>query len=141
MAKPIKAKVKFVIEGGNAVPGQKIGPALGQHGVNIGEFVSRFNEQTKDRRGEMVPVILNVYEDRTFSLEFKQAPMSFLVAKAAGVPKGSGTANTVKVGKISMAQATEIAKKKMPDLNTRKLESAIRTVTGTAKSMGIDVIG
>ncbi len=140
MAKAIKAKIKFVIEGGNAVPGQKIGPALGQHGVNIGEFVSRFNEQTKDRRGDLVPVILTVYEDRTFILNYKKAPVAFMVLKAAGLKKGSATSNTKKVGKISKAQVMEIAKQKLEDLNTRNLDSAARTVAGSAKSLGIEVV-
>lgn len=139
MAKQIKAQLKFEIEGGNATPGQKIGPALGQHGVNIGEFVSKFNEQTADRRGELVPCILTVYDDRSISLSFKQPPVAFLVKKATGIKKGSANPNLDKVGKISKAQIEEIAKKKMEDLNTRKLESAMAIVAGTAKSMGIEV--
>lgn len=143
MAKPVgkklKAQVKFVIEGGNATPGQKIGPALGQHGVNIGEFVSKFNEQTQDRRGQLVPVILSVFDDRTFKLEFKQSPASFLIGKAAGVKQGSGTPNLKKVGKISRKQLEEIAKVKMEDFNTRKLSSAVNILAGSAKSMGIEV--
>ncbi len=141
MAKKEKAQVKFEIEGGNATPGQKIGPALGQHGVNIGEFVSRFNEQTQDRRGQLVPVILHVYEDRTFSLEFKQSPASYLVAKAANISKGSASSNLVKVGKINKKQVEEIAKQKLPDLNTNKLASAMKIIAGTAKSMGVEVEG
>lgn len=138
--KQLKAKIKFVIEGGNATPGQKIGPALGQHGVNIGEFVSKFNEKTQDRRGQMVPVILSVFDDRSISMEFKQSPTSFLVGKAINLKKGSGNANLNKVGKINRKQVEEIAKVKMVDFNTRKLESAMRIVEGTAKSMGVEVV-
>lgn len=138
-ARQLKAQVKFVIEGGNAVPGQKIGPALGQHGVNIGEFVSRFNEQTRDRRGEMVPVILNVFDDRTFTLEYKKSPVTFMVMKAAGLAKGSATANTQKVGKLTKKQVEEIAKQKLPDLNTRNVAAAMKIVAGSAKSMGVEV--
>lgn len=139
MAKLVKAKIKMQIEGGNAVPGQKIGPVLGQQGVNIGDFISKFNAATQDRRGQLVPVILTVYEDRTFSMEFKQPPVSFLIKKAISLGKGSATANLTKVGKISQRQVTEIAKQKLPDLNTNKLESAENSVRGTAKSMGVEV--
>jgi large subunit ribosomal protein L11 len=140
MAKKVKAQIKFLIEGGNATPGQKIGPALGQQGVNIGEFVSKFNEKTADRRGQLVPVILTVYEDRTFIMAFKQSPVSFLITKAIGIKKGSATPNTSKVGKLTKAQVKEIAQQKLADLNTRKIDSAMRIVAGTAKSMGVDVI-
>ncbi len=139
MAKIVKAKLKFEIEGGNASPGQKIGPALGQHGINIGEFVSKFNEKTQDRRGELVPVILTVYEDRSISMEFKKPPVSWMVKKAANVKKGAATPNTETVGSITKKQVEEIAKKKMEDLNTRKLDSAMNIVAGTAKSLGIKV--
>jgi large subunit ribosomal protein L11 len=137
--KQIKVKMKFVIEGGNATPGQKLGPALGQHGINIGEFVSKFNEKTQDRRGELVPVILTVYEDRSMDMQFFQPPVSFLISKAIGLKKGSATPNTEKVGKISKAQIAEIAEKKMPDFNTRNLEAAMKIVAGTAKNMGLEV--
>lgn len=139
MAKPIKAKMKFLIEGGNAVPGQKLGPSLGQHGVNIGEFVSKFNEKTQDRRGELVPVILTVFEDRSFAMEFKAPPVSFLITKALGIKKGAATPNTQKVGKLTRKQVEEIAQKKLSDFNTRNLDSAMKIVAGTAKSMGVEV--
>lgn len=139
MAKKIKVQLKFEIEGGNATPGQKLGPALGQHGINIGEFVSKFNEKTQDRRGELVPVILKVYEDRSMEMEFKEPPSSFLIAKAAGIQKGSGNPNLDKVGTIGKKQITEIAKRKMADMNTRKLDSAVNIIAGTAKSMGLTV--
>jgi large subunit ribosomal protein L11 len=139
--KEVKAKLKFLIMGGNATPGQKIGPALGQHGVNIGDFVSQFNERTQDRRGELVPTILTIYEDRSFIMEFTESPVSFLVKKAAGIQKGSGTPNTETVGSITKDQVEEIAKKKMEDFNTRKLDSAMKIVEGTAKSLGVEVKG
>lgn len=131
--------MKFLIEGGNAVPGQKLGPSLGQHGVSIGEFVSKFNEKTQDRRGELVPVILTVYEDRTFAMDFKAPPVSFLITKALGLKKGSSTPNTEKVGKLSRKQAEEIAQKKLTDFNTRNLKAATKIIAGTAKSMGVEV--
>lgn len=130
--------MKFEIMGGNASPGQKLGPALGQHGVSIGDFVAQFNEKTQDRRGEIVPVILTVYEDRSFSMTFMEPPVAYLISQATGVKKGSSNPNTDKVGKISKKQIEEIAKRKMPDLNTRKLDSAMKIVAGTAKSMGIE---
>jgi large subunit ribosomal protein L11 len=138
MAKKATAKMKFEIMGGNASPGQKLGPALGQHGVSIGDFVAQFNEKTQDRRGEIVPVILTVYEDRSFSMTFMEPPVAYLISQATGVKKGSSNPNTDKVGKISKKQIEEIAKRKMPDLNTRKLDSAMKIVAGTAKSMGIE---
>lgn len=139
MAKPIKAQMKFLIEGGNAVPGQKLGPSLGQHGVNIGEFVSKFNEKTQDRRGELVPVVLTVFEDRTFAMEFKAPPVSFLITKVLGIKKGSATPNTQKVGKLTRKQVEEIAQKKLSDFNTRNIKSAMKIVAGTARSMGVEV--
>jgi large subunit ribosomal protein L11 len=139
--KPIKAVLKFEIEGGNATPGQKLGPALGQHGINIGEFVSKFNEQTQERRGELVPVIMTLYDDRSFSLEFKEPPVSFLIKQAIKLKKGSATPNKEKVGQITKAQIKQIAERKMPDLNTRKLDSAMNIVAGTAVSMGLEVQG
>jgi len=140
MAKPIKAKIKFVLEGGNATPGQKIGPALGQQGVNIGSFVSKFNEQTQTKKGQLVPVILTVYDDRTFSMEFKQPPAAYLIAKALNLKKGSATSNLQKVGKITRAQLLEIAKIKLPDLNTRNLDAAVNIIAGSAKSMGVEIV-
>jgi large subunit ribosomal protein L11 len=139
MAKKAVAKIKFEIEGANAVPGQKLGPALGQHGINIGEFVNRFNQDTQERRGELVPVILTLFDDRTFTLTYLQPPVSFLIKKALGIQKGSATANQNKVGKLNKAQLEEIAKRKMADFNTNNLESAMNIVAGTAKSMGVEV--
>jgi len=141
MAKQVKSRIKLLIEGGNAVPGQKIGPVLGQAGVNIGQFVQNFNEKTKDRRGVLVPTILTVYDDRTYDLEFKQPPVSFLILKALNIAKGSATANTKKVGKLAWSKVLEIAKQKLPDLNTNKLDSAANIIAGTAKSMGVEVTG
>ncbi|MFW5702426.1 MAG: 50S ribosomal protein L11 [Candidatus Dojkabacteria bacterium] len=137
--KKVKARLKFVIEGGNATPGQQLGPALGQHGINIGEFVNNFNQQTQDRRGELVPVILNLYEDRSMDMTFFQPPVSFLIQKEVGLKKGSATPNTQKVGKITKAQLKKIAERKLPDLNTNNLDSAVKIVAGTAKSMGLEV--
>lgn len=139
MAKEVKVKIKFEIEGGNAVPGQKLGPALGQHGINIGEFVSKFNEATQDRRGELVPVVLTVFEDRSMKMDFSQPPVSFLIKKSLGLKKGSAKANLEKVGKISKKQVEEIAQRKLPDFNTNNLKSAMKIVAGTAKSMGLEV--
>lgn len=131
--------MKLIIDAGKATPAPPIGPALGQHGVNIGDFVNQFNDKTKDKMGNKIPVILTIYEDRSFSMEFKEPPVADLIQKATGVKKGSGTPNTTKVGKLTRAQAEEIAKAKMPDLNTLKLDSAIKIVQGTAKSMGLEV--
>ncbi|MBN1331756.1 50S ribosomal protein L11 [Candidatus Dojkabacteria bacterium] len=139
MAKPIKTQMKLIIEAGKATPAPPIGPALGQHGVNIGDFVNQFNEKTRDKMGNKIPVILTIYDDRSFSMEFKQPPVADLIQKATGIKKGSATPNTEKVGKLSKAQATEIAEVKMPDLNTNKIESAVKIVQGTAKSMGLEV--
>jgi large subunit ribosomal protein L11 len=139
MAKAVKVKMKFTIEGGKAVPGQKLGPALGQHGVPIGDFVNRFNEMTKDQMGYLVPCILTVYEDRTFDITLKQPTVSNLISKAINLKKGSDAPNKKKVGTITKAQIEEIAQRKMPDLNTTKLDSAMRIVEGTAKSMGLEI--
>lgn len=139
MAKPVKTVMKMIIDAGKATPAPPIGPALGQHGVNIGDFVNQFNEKTRDKMGNKIPVILTIYEDRSFSMEFKEPPVADLISKAIGLKKGSETPNTKKVGKLSKAQAKEIAEAKMPDLNTNKLESAIKIVQGTAKSMGLEV--
>lgn len=139
MAKPVKTQMKLIIEAGKATPAPPIGPALGQHGVNIGDFVNQFNEKTRDKMGNKIPVILTIYDDRSFSMEFKQPPVADMIQKVTGIKKGSATPNKDKVGRLTKAQATEIAENKMPDLNTNKLDSAIKTVQGTAKSMGLDV--
>lgn len=139
MAKKVVKILKLQIPGGAAVPGQQLGPVLGSAGINIGEFVKRFNDETKDRRGETVPTVVEVYEDRTYHLTYKVEPASALILKAIGKEKGSGTPNTSKVGKLSMSQVKEIAEKKMPDLNTADPEAAQRIIMGTARNMGVDV--
>lgn len=140
MAKKLVTQVKLQIPGGAATPAPPVGPALGQHGLNIADFVKRFNDATQARRGETVPVIINVYEDRTFDFVMKVAPASGLIAKAAGIEKGSGKPLTEKVGKITKAQLREIAEKKMPDLNTSDIDAAMKIIAGTARQMGVDVV-
>jgi large subunit ribosomal protein L11 len=139
MAKEIKAKVKLQCPAGEATPAPPVGPALGQHGVNIGEFVRRFNEATSKDRGTVIPVILTVYTDRSFDFLLKSPPASVLLRQAAKVEKGSPTPHTQKVGKVTRAQVQEIAKRKMADLNAFEPEAAERIVRGTARSMGIEV--
>ena len=138
--KQIKTVMKLEIEAGKATPAPPIGPALGQHGVNISDFVNQYNEKTRDQMGEIIPCILTVFEDRSFKIELKTPPVASLLAKAAKIKKGSGTPNLTKVGKVTRSQIREIAEKKLADLNTNKIESAERIVEGTAKSMGLDVI-
>ncbi|MFQ5492541.1 MAG: 50S ribosomal protein L11 [Candidatus Dojkabacteria bacterium] len=137
--KEVKAVIKFELDAGRAVPGQQLGPALGQHGVPIGDFVNRYNEMTKEMMGDIVPCILTVYEDRSFDIELKTPPVASLIKKAISLKKGSATANTVKVGTIKRSQLKEIAERKLPDLNTNKMESAVKIIEGTAKSMGLEV--
>jgi len=139
MAKIIKAKISLQIPAGQANPAPPVGPALGQHGVNIQEFCTRFNEQTKNLMGDIIPVEITIYQDRSFDLVFKQPPISSLLKKAAGIEKGSSNPLKDKVAKVTRKQVEEIAKRKMPDLNTKDLEAAIKMVEGTAKSMGIEV--
>ncbi len=139
MAKKITKQLKLMIPGGKAVPGQQLGPALGSAGINIGEFVKRFNDETKGRVGETVPTVISVYEDRTYLLTYKVEPMSGLILKAMGKEKGSGKPNTAKIGSISKAQVKQIAEKKMPDLNAGSIEAAMRIVEGSARSMGVDI--
>ena len=141
MAKKITRKVKLQIPGGVATPAPPVGPALGSAGVNIGEFVSRFNDGTADRRGEIVPVEIQLHEDRTFDLVYKTSPASRLLLKALGKEKGSGHAPARKVGAVTEAQVREIAEQKTPDLSAGSLEAAILTIKGTARSMGIEVAG
>jgi large subunit ribosomal protein L11 len=138
--KEIKAKVKLQCPAGQATPAPPVGPALGQHGVNIGDFVRKFNEATAKDQGTIIPVVLTVYSDRSFDFILKSPPASVLLKKAAGLQSGSATPNTVKVGKVTKAQVAEIAKRKMPDLNAFKPEAAARIIAGTARSMGIDVV-
>jgi large subunit ribosomal protein L11 len=140
MAKEIKAKVKLQCPGGAATPAPPVGPALGQHGVNIGEFVRRFNEATSKDRGTIIPVELTVYADRSFEFILKSPPAAVLLMQAAGIEKASPTPNTVKVGKVTRAQVAEIAKRKAADLNASEGAAAERIIMGTARSMGIDVI-
>jgi large subunit ribosomal protein L11 len=137
--KEIKAKVKLQLSGGQATPAPPVGPALGQHGVNIGEFVSKFNERTREFQGTTVPVELTVFMDRTFEFILKSPPASVLIRKAVGLAKGSGTPSREIVGTITREQLVEIAKTKMKDLNAKDLEGAVRQVMGTARSMGVKV--
>lgn len=139
MAKKIIKQLKLQIAGGAAVPGQQLGPALGQAGVNIGEFVTKFNDATKERRGEIVPVVLTVFEDRTYEMTYKTSPASNMLLKAIGQEKGSGKNAASKIGTVSKAQVREIAEKKMEDLNAASIEAAMRIIEGTARSMGIEV--
>ena len=139
MAKKIQKKLKLQIPGGAANPAPPIGPALGQAGVNIGEFVSRFNEMTADMRGDIVPVEISVYEDRSFDFILKTPPASRLLLKAIGKPKGSGKNITSKIGVVTNAQLTEIAERKMADLSAHDIEAAKKIIAGTARSMGIEV--
>lgn len=139
MAKKVTKVLKLQIPGGAAVPGQALGPVLGAAGINIGEFVKRFNDETKDRRGEIVPTVVDVYEDRTYHLTYKTEPAANLILKALGKEKGSGTPNTSKVGTLSRAQVKEIAEKKMADLNANDIEAAMKIIEGSARSMGVEV--
>ena len=139
MAKKITKKIKLQIPPGKATPAPPLGPALGQAGVNIGDFVTKFNAATKDMIGDTVSVKVNVYEDRTFDFVVKTPPASGLIIKAAGVEKGSGKQLVTKAGKISKAQVREIAEKKMKDLNANDIERAMKIIEGTARSAGIDV--
>ena len=139
MAKEVQAIVKLQIPAGQANPAPPIGPVLGQHGVNIMEFCKQFNAKTQKQMGEVTPVILTVYKDRSFTFEIKTPPVSYLLKKAAKAEKGSGVPNKEKVGSVSRAQALEIARQKLPDLNCNDEEAAYRIVAGTARSMGIDI--
>lgn len=139
MAKKIKIIIKLQIPAAQATPAPPIGPALGQHGVNIGDFVQKFNTATKDKAGDIIPVEITVYEDRTFVFKLKISPVPELLKKAAKIEKGSAEPNKIKVGKVTKAQIREIAEKKMPDLNTDNIEAAMRMVEGTALNMGITV--
>ena len=140
MAKKIEGYIKLQIPAGKANPAPPIGPALGQHGVNIMEFCKAFNAKTQNDDPDMkIPVVITVYADRSFTFETKTPPAADLLRKASGIAKGSGKANKEKVGSVSRAQIEEIAKKKMQDLNTNNLEAAMKTIEGTAKSMGLTV--
>lgn len=139
MAKKIVAVVKLAITAGKANPAPPIGPALGQHGVNIMAFCKEYNARTADQVGLVVPVEISVYEDRSFTFVLKTPPASVLIRKAAGIDRGSGQPNRTKVGSITRAQLREIAEKKMPDLNANDVEAAMRIVEGTARNMGVSV--
>ena len=139
MAKKVKTQIKLYCPAGAANPAPPVGPALGQHGLNIMEFCKSFNEKTKDREGLLLPVVISVYEDRTFSFIVKSPPCSVLLKKAANIAKASGVPNKEKVAKITKEQAMDIAKEKMADLNTEDPEQAYRIVEGTARSMGIEI--
>ncbi|MFO1257010.1 MAG: 50S ribosomal protein L11 [Gammaproteobacteria bacterium] len=142
MAKKVTAFIKLQVKAGEANPAPPVGPALGQHGVNIMEFCKTFNAQTQSvEKGLPLPVVITVYSDRSFTFIIKTPPASYLVAKAAGVAKGSGKPNSEKVGKITRAQVEAIAKTKMPDLTAASMEAAFKTIAGTARSMGIVVEG
>lgn len=139
MAKKLLTQVKLQIMGGAANPAPPIGPALGQHGVNIAGFCKEFNEKTQDKKGEVVPVVISIFEDRSFTFIMKTPPVAELIKKAAKIAKGSGKPLQEKVGKITKAQVKEIAEKKMPDLNCHTVEAAMRMVEGTARQMGVTV--
>ena len=139
MAKKIKTIVKLQIEGGKATPAPPVGTALGPHGLNISDFVRQFNDLTKDKMGEVTPVEITIYEDRTFTFILKTPPAAFLLRKAAGIEKGSGEPNKNKVGKVTKDQIRKIAETKMADLNANDIEAAAKIIEGTARSMGIEV--
>ncbi len=139
MAKKITKKLKLVIPAGKANPAPPVGPALGQAGINIGDFVKKFNDATKEMMGDIVPVEITVFEDRTYDFVLKTPPASSLILKAIGKEKGSGKPNTAKIGTLTKAQLKEIAEKKLPDLNTTDINAAMRIIEGSARNMGVDV--
>ncbi len=141
MAKKVIGKIKLQIPAGSANPSPPVGPALGQHGVNIMEFCKAFNAQTQDQKGMIIPVIITVYADRSFSFITKTPPAAVLLMKAAKVDKGSGVPNKEKVGSVTKAQVRDIAELKMPDLNAASVETAMKSIEGTARSMGLEVKG
>ena len=140
MAKKITGYVKLQIPAAEATPAPPVGPALGQQGVNIMDFCKNFNARTAAQKGLIIPVVITVYADRSYTFITKTPPASILLLKAAGIPKGSGTPNKEKVGKVTKQQVEDIARTKLPDLNASDLSAAIRVVEGTARSMGIDVV-
>ncbi len=139
MAKKVIKKVKVTAPAGKATPAPPLGPTLGQAGVNIGDFTKKFNEATKNMMGDMIPVVISVYEDRSYDFVLKTPPTSSLILKAIGKEKGSGKPNTAKVGTLTKAQLKAIAEKKMPDLNAGDVDAAMKIVAGTARQMGVDV--
>ncbi|MBI2193219.1 MAG: 50S ribosomal protein L11 [Planctomycetes bacterium] len=139
--KEMMTLIKLQCVGGQATPAPPVGPALGQHGLNIGDFVQKFNARTRDQTGTLLPVLITVYRDRTFDFIVKTPPAAVLLKKAANIAQGSPVPNREKVGKVTREQVREIAQMKMPDLNARDIEQAMRIIEGTARSMGIDVEG
>ena len=137
MPKKVHTKFKVQARGGQANPGPPIGPTLGQHGININEFVNRFNEETKDRMGDLVPTIVTVYEDKTFDLTYKTAPASEMIKQELKLKKGSDNPSQDQIGKITQAQLAKIAEQKLPDLNTNDVEQAKKIIAGTARQMGL----
>ena len=140
MAKKVKTVLKLYCQGGQATPAPPVGPALGQHGLNIMDFCKKFNEKTKDRPGLTLPAVITVYEDRTFSFIVKSPPSPVLLKRAAGIAKASGTPHKEKIGQVTEDQVREIAELKLEDLNTRNIDQASKVVKGTARSMGIEVV-
>jgi large subunit ribosomal protein L11 len=140
MAKKITTKIKLQCPGGQATPAPPVGPALGQHGVNIGQFVQQFNDRTRDQQGTIIPVEITVYSDRTFEFILKSPPAAVLLKQAAGIVVGSGEPNKNKVGKVTRQQVREIAQRKVKDLNAATVEAAMRIVEGTARSMGVEIV-
>ncbi len=140
MAKKIEGYIKLQIQAGKATPAPPVGPALGQHGVNIVEFTKQFNAKTAQMGDTVVPVVITVYQDRSFTFITKTPPAAVLIKKAAGLQKGSGEPNKNKVGKLTSAQVKEIAETKMPDLNASSVETAMKMIKGTARSMGVEVV-
>jgi len=140
MAKEVLVKIKLQAKGGQATPAPPVGPALGQHGVNIGQFVSQFNERTKNLNGTLVPVVITVFTDKSFAFEVKSPPAAVLLKQAAEIAKGSGIPNKEKVGKISTEQLHKIAEAKFKDLNAYDMEQAEKIIRGTAQSMGVEII-
>ncbi|MFA6357157.1 MAG: 50S ribosomal protein L11 [Candidatus Omnitrophota bacterium] len=141
MAKPIKAQIKLHVPAAQANPAPPVGPALGQHGVNIMQFCKQFNDQTKGRDGLILPVIISVYEDRSFTFIIKSPPSSILLKRAANLAKASGTSGKETIGKVTKKQVEDIAKLKLIDLNTNNMEKAVKSIEGTARSMGIAIEG
>ncbi|OHA04294.1 MAG: 50S ribosomal protein L11 [Candidatus Sungbacteria bacterium RIFCSPLOWO2_01_FULL_47_10] len=139
MAKPIKTIVKLQLPAGSATPAPPVGTALGPHGLNLGDFVNKYNQATQSMKGDIVPAEITIYEDRTFDFKLKTPPASDLLRKAAGIEKGSGTPNKNKVGKVTKDDIRKIAEKKMIDLNAESVEAAEKIIAGTARSMGVDV--
>lgn len=140
MAKEVAVTIKLQAPGGQATPAPPIGPALGQHGVNIGQFVSQFNERTRDMNGTIVPVVITVFADKSFTFEVKSPPAAVLLKQSAEIAKGSGIPNREKVGKVSAEQVRKIAETKLKDLNAYDLEKAEKIIRGTAQSMGIEIV-